>query len=108
MNPNAVVDYKNADLTVIVDVVKDTACCSVVPKFFHFKRYNLGELANAAKAKLEPEPAEKQPPANGAENSSCEQEPDPKEAQEEPGAEQEEKPEVTNAADLPPNELTVT
>ena len=46
MNPNAVVDYKNADLCIMVDIIKDVACCSVVPKFYHFKKYNLGELAN--------------------------------------------------------------
>jgi len=84
MNPNATVDYKNPDLTIIVDVVKDTACCSVVPKFFHFKKYNLGELANAAKAKLQPAPDVKVEPGNGAEDSSCdlkvEPKPDPEEA----------------------------
>jgi hypothetical protein len=37
MSPTASVDYKNADLSIIVDVIKDTACCSVVPKFYHFR-----------------------------------------------------------------------
>ena len=46
MNPNAVVDYKNPDLSIMVDIIKDIFCCSVVPKFYHYKKYNLGELAN--------------------------------------------------------------
>ena len=97
MNPNATVDYKNADLTVIVDVVKDTACCSVVPKFFHYKRYNFGEVANAAKAKLQPEPADKEA-ENGAESSGCDPKADPKE-----------EPEQKEPEDiLQRNEVTVT
>lgn len=92
MNPNATVDYKNADLTIIVDVVKDTACCSVVPKFFHYKRYNLGELANAVKAKLQPGPVDKQEPGTGAETSSCD-------LQTEPNADPKAEPEV----ELPDN-----
>ena len=46
MNPNAVVDYKNPDLSIMVDIIKDITCCSVVPKFYQYRKYNLGELAN--------------------------------------------------------------
>ena len=49
MNLNATVDYKNPLLTIIVDIIKDNACCSVLPKFFQYKKYNLGELANLSK-----------------------------------------------------------
>ncbi len=37
MNPNAVVDFKNADLCVMVDIIKDIFCVGVVPKFFQVR-----------------------------------------------------------------------
>jgi len=40
------VDFKTPDIVVSIDIIKDVACCSVLSRYFQYKKYNPGELAN--------------------------------------------------------------
>ena len=45
--PNAKVEYKNPDLAIIFEVMKNHCCLSVLPNYYGYKKYNLIELAGA-------------------------------------------------------------
>lgn len=38
-------DMKTPDLCVIVEVIRNICCMAVVPKYFHYRKYNLLEVA---------------------------------------------------------------
>ncbi|XP_055843640.1 THUMP domain-containing protein 1 homolog [Episyrphus balteatus] len=46
-NMNNKVDLKNAELAVIVEIIKGKCCLSVVEGYFKYKKYNLIELASS-------------------------------------------------------------
>ena len=45
LSPNAKVEYKNPDLAIIFEIMKSHCCLSVLPQYYKYKKYNLGELA---------------------------------------------------------------
>lgn len=49
-------DMKQADLTVIVEVIRNICCMAVVPKYYYYRKYNLLEVAkiNASAPQKEP------------------------------------------------------
>lgn len=44
-NPLHRADMKQPDLTIIVEVIKNICCMAVVPKYYHYRKYNLLEVA---------------------------------------------------------------
>ena len=44
--PNAKVDYKAPDLSIVFEIMKSHCCLSVLPNYYKYKKYNIIELAN--------------------------------------------------------------
>ncbi|KAK3908418.1 THUMP domain-containing protein 1 [Frankliniella fusca] len=49
-NPLHRADMKQPELTVIVEVIRNVCCMAVVPKYFHYRKYNLLEVAKSKTA----------------------------------------------------------
>lgn len=46
-NPLHRADMKQPELVIIVEVIRNICCMSVVPKYFHYRKYNLLEVAKS-------------------------------------------------------------
>lgn len=51
VNDSAKVDFKNPDFTIMVEVMKGNCCLGVLPKYAHYRKYNLIELASSSNKK---------------------------------------------------------
>ena len=53
--PNAKVSYKNPDLAIVFEVMKNHCCLSVLPQYYDYKKYNLIELVSEKTSSSTPE-----------------------------------------------------
>ncbi|KAJ1529722.1 hypothetical protein ONE63_006475 [Megalurothrips usitatus] len=56
-NPLHRADMKQPDLAVIVEVIRNICCMSVVPKYYHYRKYNLIEVAKIKESSIKEEVA---------------------------------------------------
>lgn len=67
------VDLKNAELTVVVEVIKGLCCLAILPDYNKLRKFNLAELVGPTEKKDET-PCEKNQDGNGADNVDEEKE----------------------------------
>ncbi|XP_073399154.1 THUMP domain-containing protein 1-like [Dendrobates tinctorius] len=57
MNPDNKVDLTNPEFTIVVEIIRNVCCLSVVRDYTLFRKYNLQEVIKSTKAEKPQEPA---------------------------------------------------
>lgn len=57
LNPENKVDLTNPEYTIVVEIIKNICCLSVVKDYNLFRKYNLQEVVKSAKEEKPQEPA---------------------------------------------------